>query len=529
MSININNLEVDKVALIKKNIHMNRMKGKIVSQITLDDDINIPDRLPDIGNKIAENGDIQLDAIKVSHNKVATKGKLRFKMMYKAIGTELDIHKLEGSIAFDEVINMEGIEDGDTISVDLVIDDLNVSVINSRKICVKAIVTVIAIAENICDEEFAVDIDDEHVEYITDSVEITQIAMRKKDLLRIREEINLSTDKLNINEIIWNTANMCNQHIKVLEDKIVVSGEIIIFVLYTADDGPLQWVDANVPFNGIIELLGCSEEMIPNVEMKLNSVDIEIRPDYDGEQRMLQLDGIVNVDIKLYEEQQFNIIKDAYSHTKDLVLNTKSTEYENLLMKNLTKCKIVEKVQTKSIDGTHIMQVCSCVSEVKVDDITIVEDGLMVEGAMEVSILYICSADNNPLCCIKEDMPFSQKIEVANIKNESIYNVKAFTEQIQANMTGTDEIEVKANIMLDCIVFDKLSKDVITEMEEKDYDMEMISELPGIVGYVTKKGDTQWSVAKKFYTTVESLRSINELKNDELQSGQMLLVVKKIV
>jgi LysM repeat protein len=59
--------------------------------------------------------------------------------------------------------------------------------------------------------------------------------------------------------------------------------------------------------------------------------------------------------------------------------------------------------------------------------------------------------------------------------------------------------------------------------------MEMISELPGIVGYVTKKGDTQWSVAKKFYTTVESLRSINELKNDELQSGQMLLVVKKIV
>ena len=162
----------------------------------------------------------------------------------------------------DEVINMEGIEDGDTINVDLVIDDLNVSVINSRKICVKAIITVVAIAENISDEEFAVDIDDEHVEYIKDYIELTQIAIRKKDLLRIREEINLGTGKLNINEIIWCTSNLCGQQTKVMQDKIGISGEIVVFVLYTADDGPLQWMDANVLFNGIIEVPGCSEDMI---------------------------------------------------------------------------------------------------------------------------------------------------------------------------------------------------------------------------------------------------------------------------
>lgn len=517
------------MALVKKNIHMNKMKGKIISQITLDDDINVPDRLPDIGNKITENGSILVDSVKVSQNKIAAKGKLRIKMMYKAMGTAVDIHRLEDSIPFDEVINMDGIEDGDTISVDLIIDDLNVSVVNTRKICVKAIITVIAIAENICDEEFSVDIDDEHIEYIKDSVELTQIAMRKKDLLRIREEITLGTGKLNINEIIWNTASLCNQRMKIMEDKIAVSGDVVLFVLYTADDGPLQWADATVPFNGMIELPGCNEEMIPSVEMKLSNADIEARPDFDGEQRILQLDGIVNVDIKLYEEQQFDIIKDAYSHKKDLVLTRKGTDYENLLMKNVTKSKVVEKIKVKNIDGTHIMQICSCASDIKLDDITVVEDGLLIEGAMEVSILYICSDDSNPLCCVKEDIPFSQKIEVADIKEESIYNVKAITEQIQATMTGTDEIEVKANILLDCIVFDKLSKNVITDMEEKDYDMEMISALPGIVGYVTKKGDTQWSVAKKFYTTVESLRNINDLKNDELQPGQMLVVVKKLV
>lgn len=216
---------------------MNKMKGKIVSQITLDDDVNVADRLPDIGNKITETGNIVVDGIKVSQNKILTKGKLKFVMMYKAMNPSVEIHKLEGSMPFDEVINMDGIEEGDTISVDLVIDDLSVSVINSRKISVKAVITVIALAENICDEEFAVDIDDDNIEYIKDSIELTQIAIRKRDLLRIREEINLGTGKLNINEIIWCTSSLFGQQVKVMEDKIGVSGEIDIFVLYTADDG----------------------------------------------------------------------------------------------------------------------------------------------------------------------------------------------------------------------------------------------------------------------------------------------------
>ena len=513
------------MALIKKNIHMNKMKGKIVSQITLDDDVNVPDRLPDIGNKITETGNLLVDSVKATQNKVSVKGKLLFKMMYKAAVSEVEIHKLEGNMDFDEIINMDGIEDGDTISVDLEIDDLTVSVINSRKISIKAVVTVVAMAENINDEEFAVDIEDDGVEYIKDSMELTQIALRKKDLLRIREEINLVSGKMNINEIIWCTTNLFGQQIKIMEDKIGISGEIAVFVLYTAEEGPLQWIDATVPFNGIIEVPGCSEEMIPNIELKLSGADIEAKPDYDGEQRMLSLDGIVNVDIKLYEEQQFDVVRDAYSRKKDLVLHTKEAEYENLLMKNVTKCKVVEKLTAKNLDNAHVMQICSCMGDVKIDDTAPEEDGIMVEGVLDVAILYICSDDTNPLCCLRKSIPFSQKIEIQDVKENSVFGIRAMPEQILTNMSGTDEIEVKATVLLDCIVFDKLSKPVITDIEEKEYDMEKISNLPGIVGYVCKKGDTLWSISKKYYTTVDSLRNINDIKGD-LEPGQMLVIVK---
>ena len=108
-----------------------------------------------------------------------------------------------------------------------------------------------------------------------------------------------------------------------------------------------------------------------------------------------------------------------------------------------------------------------------------------------------------------------------------MYGIRAVPEQISTNMSGTDEIEVKASLMLDCIVFDKLKRAVITDIEESDYDMEKISNMPGIVGYVCKDGDTLWSIAKMFYTTVDCLTEVNDLKGD-VEPGQMIVVVKKM-
>lgn len=515
------------MSLVKKNIHMNNIRGKIVSQMTLDDDINVPDRFPDIESKITEKGTVMVEQVKGSQNKISVRGKLQFKMIYRAAGNEVRIHRLEGFVPFDEMINMDGIEDGDTISVDLVIDDLSVSVINSRKFSVKAVITVVALAENINDEEFVVDIDDDSIEYIKESIELTQIAVKKKDLLRIREEVNLLNGKMNIEEIIWNTADLTSRHVKLMDDRIGVNGEITVFVLYSSEEGPLQWTNATVPFDGVVEVPGCNEEMIPNIELKLVETEVEAKPDFDGEQRVLALDGTVTVDIKLYEEQRFEIVRDAYSRKKDLELKTRETTYENLLMKNVKKCKVSERLNAGTLGDTHVMQICNCDGEIKIDETKVAEDGIEVEGVLDVSLLYICSDDANPLCSLKESIPFRQKIEINGISDRSVYNIRAVPEQLTANMSGTDEMEVKAGILLDCIVFDQMKQPVLTEIEQKDYDLDQISAMPGIVGYVCKKEDNLWNIAKRFYTTVECLKAVNDIKKD-VEEGQMIVVVKKM-
>ena len=50
--------------LVKKEIHMNQMKGKIVTQMTLDEDFNVPDTKPDVSRIILSQGDVVLEAVK---------------------------------------------------------------------------------------------------------------------------------------------------------------------------------------------------------------------------------------------------------------------------------------------------------------------------------------------------------------------------------------------------------------------------------------------------------------------------------
>ena len=84
--------------LIKKNIHMMVNDRKEMTQITLDDDMNVPDNRPDMINLIQQKGDIVLEEVKANENQAWIKGNLNFLVMYISDNEERRIQSIEGKI-----------------------------------------------------------------------------------------------------------------------------------------------------------------------------------------------------------------------------------------------------------------------------------------------------------------------------------------------------------------------------------------------------------------------------------------------
>ena len=51
---------------------------------------------------------------------------------------------------------------------------------------------------------------------------------------------------------------------------------------------------------------------------------------------------------------------------------------------------------------------------------------------------------------------------------------------------------------------------------------------PGIVGYIVKKEEQLWDIARHFHTTEAEIMETNGLKSADVQQGDKLLIVKKV-
>ncbi len=517
--------------LIKKNVHMNKIKAHTFTQITLEDDFNVPDIKADIDEIITDAGKIVLDNIRVNNQKVSLKGRLSFNLLYGCFSDSRLIHNMSGEIAIDETINMEGVKDSDSVSVRCDIEDLSIGVINSRKISVKAIVGLKIVAEDIYDTQPVVDIvSEENVDCLKKEFDISQLVIFKKDIFRIKDEIDIPANKQNISQVLWESLDVRSINTRLGNGKVDLSGELQMFVLYEAEEenAPVQWLESIVPFNGSIELPECSEDMIADIGTSVSNTSIGVKPDFDGEQRVIEFEMVLDLNMKIFDEESITVISDVNSVEHQLTPNFLKTNICSLLMKNVSKCKVADKIKLDSEKG-HIMQLCSSNGRVKLESVIPSDDVIMVDGVVDIDLMYISSDDKMPICMAKEIVPFSQQVEASGVNKDSIVTIRPSLEQLNANMAGNNEIEVKGYVSLDCLVFDVFSEEIIETIEQSEFDTEVIQKAPCIVGYKVQKGDTLWKIAKKYFTSVESLRTLNELRGDEINEGDMLLVVKATI
>ena len=513
--------------LVKKQIHMNRWKGNVTTQATLDDDFIVPDTMDDMAQVLLDSGEIQIESVKNQGERVLVKGKLDFSVLYRR--AEGGLQTLGGAIPFEESVNVPGLEERDDVALSWDLEDLSTGMVNSRKLGVKAIVTLEVRVESLYQAEAAAEADQSSgALQQKQTITMADIAARRKDTYRIKEQLSLPGNKLNIGQMLWKEMRLGGVTVRPGDGRMRLEGDLEVFIIYAGegDESPVQWWEETIPFSGEVELAEATEEMIPMVNVRLAHKDVEARPDYDGEMRDLDVDAVLDLDMKLYEEQQTELLKDIYSMEKELVPVTREACFEQILTKNGCKCRTAEKFSLE--ESERILQICHSDGTVKVDEIAVGEDQLIIDGAVEVTLLYLTSDDSAPIQSAVRAVPFHCTAETPGIASDSVYQVAPSLEQLTAAMMGGDTVEIRAAVSLEILVMQPVCETVITDVEEQPLDLKRLQEMPGIVGYIVQPQDSLWKIAKKFHTTVESIMAMNDLADDEIHPGTRLILVKEV-
>lgn len=512
----------------KESVRALRVKSKASSQVTFDEDYNIPDIKPDVGRMIQSKGDMVMDEVRLSDGRAFLRGNLNVDLLY--VGEdEGEIYSLSAKLPMEEIINLEGIAGGDKMCLKWEIEDLSLYVIHSRKLNIKAIVTFYAVVDEPTEIRLPISVGDESVSVRKKKVCLMSLHVHKKDTMRVKEDIQLVSNRPNIRELLWHTIEARGIDLRPEDNVVKVKGELAIFVLYAGDDegNPLQWMEYSLPFGGEVECPECRDELIPNIEVSMIHQGIEVKPDSDGEERIFQADVVLELDMKMYKEEEHDIVLDVYTPLKECVIHGKKEILDSLLVKNSSKCRLTDRVEVKETQG-KVLQICHSMGRIKIDKSAIVEDGILVEGIVLLKVLYIIGNDDMPFYSMETMIPFTHVAEARGITKECTYFLQTDMEQLSTTMVDSNELEVKATVGINVLVLNSREEMIIEKVEEQPLDRNKIQNMPGITVYMTGEGDTMWDIAKRFYTTVDEICRINELEGDEVKPGQPLLLVKKV-
>ena len=138
-----------------------------------------------------------------------------------------------------------------------------------------------------------------------------------------------------------------------------------------------------------------------------------------------------------------------------------------------------------------------------VTDKKVTDDKVTVEGVIKANVIYKTTDEEVGYSQISGDIPFTVVLDINGAKE----GMKAI---VNSNLEAIDaSIEANTEFISDVIELDEEPK----------------KKKASITIYVVTKGDTLWSLAKKYNTTVDAIVKMNSVENpDSIEIGDKLII-----
>ncbi|MDE7029232.1 MAG: DUF3794 domain-containing protein [Lachnospiraceae bacterium] len=519
--------------LLKKNIHTERIKSKALLQIPLETDINVPDAKPDVAKVIYDCGTIKVDEIKTGMNKIWVKGKLCYQLLYQTDGEEKAFAGMDGEIPFMEEIYLDKLEGTDRVVCRSTLDDMRIHIINSRKLSIQSVISLEPRVEESISEELCVELDsageaDQKLEYRKKSLDFLETIVKKRDLLRIHEEARLPSGMPEIGAALWKNASISSISFRPMDEKLGITGELNIFVVYREDtSGRVNWYETVIPFNGTVECQNSREGMIADVLYDIGHEEIAVREDADGEFRVIGIEMTVELEIKLYEKESTSIVADVYGVSCEVQADIDSRQFRDLCMELDIEEKLTRSVRLEDADP-KILQVCHSDARARLAEIAWKDGQLRLTGEIDLQVLYAANESESGLCPVRSSVPFEIVRDIPDVDEGQLdqNSVSVWIPQQAVSIKDSAQFEWRGSIHVRILMYSVKNEEILTDLKVEPINADVLEKLPGFAIYYVRPGDSLWQIGKRYYVSVGRIKEMNNLTEDEIKPGDKILIVK---
>jgi hypothetical protein len=508
--------------LIKENIKVNEIIHKGCTQTMVDGDVIVPDTKPDILKVL------QVDAVacvtqkSVENGKAFVSGRVDLKILYIPDNEGEKIKSILTSFDFTQPIDVAENMEETLIAAYASAERVEFSLTNSRKLKIKAIVGIDYEILSVKLLEPAVDTaDDSEAELKKENIKIQNAVDFCEHEISVRETLEIPSGQSSVGELLKADAKITDTEYKTVTGKIVVKGTVCICILYSSESHNIEFTEEEIPFTEVLDSEDVSDDTVCDIDYVITDMNCGVEEDTDGDNRLINVDVLINANVRATEATELEIISDCYEPYKNTVLSRSDVKLDEIAAKPSAQYTIREVVDVGA-NAPAVSGVYNVITKPLIIKAELQRNKLLCEGKIEAYILYLSESSENPIYSVKKEIPFSYMLDCDAEGGELVPEIKAEIKHTGYNLNAAGEIELRCILALNANVLRSRTVSIIAEAQTEDMSDE---DKKGIVIYFVQQGDTLWSIAKRYRVPINSVAEFNNLdENEKLKQGVRLFI-----
>lgn len=508
MNISTNNMK----------LNLNKSKIEEKDERWIEQDIIVPDNMPDAIKIINITATPYINDIEVNNGRIKIVGKMNYSVIYRANDEDMNIRGLNVSYPYTTSLEKSNIKNKEDIIIKSKLKNIIYSLPNERKIAIKNEVSFdINIIECVNVDIIKDFPGGQDIEFNKCKNCFSNIKQKKRSMITSSEDVMLGKDSPSVYEILKIKCKIKDTEYKESYNKIMLKGVMEICVLYLGESKNICNEKVDVPFSSMVELDNISDKSQFNIDYIIRDLNVRLNPDID--QKTLNVDYKIENNITLFEKEEVEYIDDFYSKTRDLKYDIKDVDISVSEQDIEKEINITESISDIIPENSKIIEYTLDTNGIMP---TYEEDSVKISGVAKLNLI-IQNKDTNELESKTIDIMVDQNFPIDSSWQNSNIHIKVEDVKLNVIQSGTS-IDIKITIYLKINLENILNISSIENIEDIPINLKDIS---SINIYIVKPGDSIWKIAKKYKTSMENIIKINKLESpDAIDVGQKILIIR---
>lgn len=510
--------------LNKENVCIGEKSIALFSQAYCEADVIVPDVYPDIAKVIQVSSSSGITDKSCANDRITIAGRAEIVILY--LGDDENVYSISTSQQFSHLMDAKGSKDGMHTEAEICVDNVDYTILNSRKLNVKVLMGIDANAledvnTNICTSMTT----DEPYEILNQPITPYKTVSRVCEQLCIRERLDLPSGKPSIEKILRMDACIRSKEYSLSTNKMMIKGILLVSTIYCSDiDGRIHCVEHEVPFTEIVAMQDVTEEMKAGLKLCVNRIFYKPEADADGDSRCIVMECIITANAKACYQFDMNVVKDAYCTKYPIRIGRESAVVTRLAAENSSQVS-AKDIVTLGEDMPEIMQIFNITPHAYLANAKVENKKCIVEGIIESDIMYVSDQSASPINTHRHQQTFSHSFDVPQAEDGMMCDVRIDVVHSSYTISLGREIDLRFVLQVDTDILSNDKIEYITDVQRDESQTYDQRKSYCIKIYFAKQSDNLWSIAKQHRITKEALMEINNITSDsEIFDGRQLMI-----